>query len=93
MSLVHLEKSVLTFHLREILEGGHKSHPLTWLGLGVLVLGPPLVPKLRPPKPSRRHSPTVAQGITLSQWIAAAQAREHSTTTQAAPESVLVQSR
>ncbi|WP_416668632.1 hypothetical protein [Egbenema bharatensis] len=39
MSLIHLEKSVLTFHFKEILEDGHGNHPLTWLGLSVLMLG------------------------------------------------------
>ncbi|MCC5896758.1 MAG: hypothetical protein JJU32_02420 [Phormidium sp. BM_Day4_Bin.17] len=86
MSLIHLEKSVLTFHFREILEGGDDSHPLTWLGLGVLVFGSPLLPLVsqsRPRRPTRPTRPTsaVRQGIPLSEWIAQAQlaqAQQHS---------------
>lgn len=96
MSLVHLEKSVLTFHFKEILEGEHKSHPLTWLGLGVLMLGPQLVPKLRPTAPARRQAatqpPMVAKGITLSQWIAAARQRERAAGLPAALPEALTRS-
>ncbi|USR90761.1 hypothetical protein NEA10_18375 [Phormidium yuhuli AB48] len=75
MSLIHLEKSVLTFHFKEILEGGDDSHPLTWLGLGVLVFGSPLLPLVSQTRP-RRPTPSrarVREGISLSEWIAQAQ--------------------
>jgi len=80
MSLIHLEKSVLTLHFKEILEDGHGNHPLAWLGLGVLILGPKLLPTVenssqsvsgattRPTLPSSQRS-----GIPLSQWVAAKQ--------------------
>ncbi|OAB57624.1 hypothetical protein AY600_12350 [Phormidium willei BDU 130791] len=81
MSLIHLEKSVLTFHFKEILESGDNSHPLTWLGLGVLLFGSPLLPLLSQP---RRDQPTQSgrrvQGeIPLSEWIAQAQQRSQLT--------------
>jgi len=82
MSIIHLEKSVLTLHLREILEDGHGGHPLTWLGLGLLIFGPKLLPlgakssqPAQPASPQKRltsgHTP-----ISLSQWVAEAQKRE-----------------
>ncbi|MFO8039157.1 MAG: pentapeptide repeat-containing protein [Sodalinema sp.] len=82
MSLIHLEKSVLTFHFKEILESGDNSHPLTWLGLGVLLFGSPLLPLLSQP---RRDQPIQSgrrvQGeIPLSEWIAQAQQRSQLTT-------------
>lgn len=79
MSLIHLEKSVLTFHLKEILEDGHGNHPLTWLSLALLIVGPKLfsttanisqpVTKTRPK--SRGYAP-----MSLSQWVAEARKRE-----------------
>ncbi len=82
MSLIHLEKSVLTFHFKEILESGDNSHPLTWLGLGVLLFGSPLLPLL---SQSRSSQPTPSEGrvqgeIPLSEWIAQAQQRSQLTT-------------
>ncbi|MFP4221031.1 MAG: hypothetical protein ACLFM4_05865 [Phormidium sp.] len=82
MSLIHLEKSVLTFHFKEILESGDNSHPLTWLGLGVLLFGSPLLPRL---SQSRSSQPTQSGGrvqgeIPLSEWIAQAQQRSQLTT-------------
>ena len=80
MSLIHLEKSVFTFHFKEMLEDGHGNDPLTWLGLAVLLFGPKLVPALA--KTSRPVAKTLLkQGFTqtaipLSQWIAEAQKRE-----------------
>ncbi|MCU0568565.1 MAG: hypothetical protein MUF49_18455 [Oculatellaceae cyanobacterium Prado106] len=83
MSLIHLEKSVLTFHLKEILEDGHGNHPLTWLSLGLLILGPKLLSSSskiqpatikktqRPPETRSRATP-----ISLTQWVAEARQRE-----------------
>lgn len=80
MSLIHLEKSVLTFHLKEILEDGHGNHPLTWLSLGILIFGPKVLPsavksqpatKMLKAKRSEEHTQ-----ISLSQWIAEAKHRE-----------------
>jgi len=85
MSLVHLEKSVLTFHFREILEGGHGNHPLVWVGLGVLVLGPKLLPSLsKTSQPATQVKkalpPSRRTEIPLSQWVAEAKKREMSAT-------------
>ncbi|CDM96248.1 MAG: hypothetical protein P5702_06360 [Limnospira sp. PMC 1291.21] len=83
MSLIHLEKSVLTFHFKEMIEDGHGNHPLTWVGLGVLVLGPKLLPAIT--KISQTNTKTVSKPrlsssrrreIPLSQWIAEAKERE-----------------
>jgi len=78
MSLIHLEKSVLTFHLKEILEDGHGNHPLTWLSLGILIFGPKLLPKAAKAQPATQL-PSRRSGhiqITLSQWITEAKQRE-----------------
>lgn len=69
MSLIHLEKSVLTFHLKEILEDGQVNHPLTWLGLGLVILAPKLLPTL-----TKKSHPVTS--MSLSQWIAEAKKRE-----------------
>ena len=83
MSLIHLEKSILTFHLKEILEDGQVNHPLTWLGLSVLIFGPKLLPTF-----AKRSQPVTQKLVTqtkstsgytqisLSQWIAVARKRE-----------------
>jgi hypothetical protein len=85
MSLIHLEKSVLTFHLKEILEDGHGNHPLAWVGLGILILGPkvfPAVAKVTQPatqnlfRSRRSRSPLGYTPMSLSQWIAEAHKRE-----------------
>ncbi|MCU0527349.1 MAG: hypothetical protein MUF72_21290 [Elainella sp. Prado103] len=75
MSLIHLEKSVLTFHLKEIIEDGQSSHPLTWLGLSLLIFAPKLFS--RSPMPTKPQP--LSSGFTpvsLSQWIAEAKKRE-----------------
>jgi hypothetical protein len=80
MSLIHLEKSVLTFHFKEILEDGHGNHPLTWLGLGVLILGPKFLPapSTTPQSAPKNATPkplplSMRSGVPLSQWVAAKQ--------------------
>ncbi|MBD2312550.1 hypothetical protein H6G20_12840 [Desertifilum sp. FACHB-1129] len=78
MSLIHLEKSVLTFHLKEILENGQGNHPLTWLSLGLLILGPRFFatrPQTSQP-PASTPLPSSNAPLTLSQWVAQAQQRE-----------------
>jgi hypothetical protein len=83
MSLIHLEKSVLTFHLKEILDDGHESHPLTWLGLGILIFGPKLLPTVaisQPTTPTRLKTRRSGHTqMSLSQWIAEAKQRELAT--------------
>ena len=74
MSLIHLEKSVLTFHLREFLEDGHTSNQLALLGLGMMLLGPKLLPTIA--KASRpvakqlvKSSHSYRPQITLTEWV------------------------
>ena len=44
MSLIHWDKSVLSFHLKEIIEDGHESHPLALAGLSAIAVSSLLVP-------------------------------------------------
>ncbi|MDV3351183.1 hypothetical protein QGP82_20930 [Leptothoe sp. LEGE 181152] len=74
MSLIHLEKSVITFHFRELLEDGHAGNQLSLLGLGVVLLGPKLLPAIA--KASRpvakqlvKSSYSYRPKITLSEWV------------------------
>lgn len=92
MSLIHLEKSVLNLHFKEILEDGRGNHPLAWLGLGVLVLGPKLLPaitKVSQPvtkNPAKQGLPMSGKTeISLSQWVAEARKRELSAQVKASP--------
>jgi hypothetical protein len=38
MSLIHWDKSVLSFHLKEIIEDGHGGHPLALAGLSAIAV-------------------------------------------------------
>lgn len=80
MSLIHLEKSVLSFHLKEILEDGHGNHPLTWLALGIVLVAPKLTPSVlkshRLTENSSQNQGLTQRSIPLSEWIAQAQERE-----------------
>ncbi len=75
MSFIHLDKSIITFHFKEILEDGHLGGPLTLFGLGALVIGPKLLsggPAARRPKAQNRRvssSPYRPQ-MSLSAWVA-----------------------
>lgn len=44
MSLVHLKKSVVTLHLREMVEDGQTNNQLAILGLGAFLLAPFIAP-------------------------------------------------
>ncbi|MGK7921324.1 MAG: DUF5132 domain-containing protein [Trichodesmium sp.] len=44
MSLIHLRKSVLTLHLREMVEDGQTNNQLAILGLGAIFVGPLVAP-------------------------------------------------
>ena len=73
MSLVHLDKSVLTFHFKEILEDGHLGGPLTLIGLSALIFGPKLLSNLtvmssRTAKPRVKAS-VYRPHISLSEWV------------------------
>ncbi|MEA5420951.1 hypothetical protein VB712_17125 [Spirulina sp. CCNP1310] len=75
MSLIHLDKSVLTFHFKEILETGQGNHPLAWLGLGVLILGTPLLMgsegQANAVRSQKTRSPQTP--MRLTDWIAQAE--------------------
>ena len=44
MSLIHWDKSVLSFHLKEIIEDGHGGHPLALAGLSAIAVSSVLIP-------------------------------------------------
>jgi hypothetical protein len=44
MSILHLNKSVLTLHLREIVEDGNSSNKLALLGFSAIVFAPAIRP-------------------------------------------------
>ena len=44
MSLIHWDKSVLSFHLKEIIEDGYGNNPLALAGLTALAVSSLLVP-------------------------------------------------
>ncbi|MDJ0557363.1 MAG: DUF5132 domain-containing protein [Microcoleaceae cyanobacterium MO_207.B10] len=46
MSLIHLRKSVLTLHLREMVEDGQTNNQLAILGLGAIFFGPLVAPTI-----------------------------------------------
>jgi hypothetical protein len=69
MSFIHLDKSVVTFHFKEILEDGHLGGPLTLVGLGALLIGPKLLAKSQ-----RESASPYRPGMSLSQWVKQQQA-------------------
>lgn len=44
MSLIHWDKSVLSFHLKEIIEDGHGGHPIALAGLSAIAVSSLVVP-------------------------------------------------
>lgn len=44
MSLIHWDKSVVSFHLKEIAEDGHGGHPIALAGLSAIAVSSVLVP-------------------------------------------------
>lgn len=77
MAPVHYDKSILTFHFKEILEDGRVGHPLTLLGLSAILFGPTILPDLaRATKPVAKTlvkatlAPTPS-GLRLSDWVSA----------------------
>jgi hypothetical protein len=83
MSLIHLDKSVLTFHFKEILEDGHFGGPLTLVSLGALLVGPKLLSNLvSTPATTPALVPSSSPyrpGMSLSAWVA--QQQQASSTT------------
>jgi len=69
MSFIHLDKSVITFHFKEILEDGHLGGPLTLMSLGALLLGPKLLSQ-----PQSRSNSPYRPGVSLSEWVKQQQA-------------------
>jgi hypothetical protein len=70
MSFIHFDKSIVTFHFKEILEDGSLGNPLALLGLGALVVGPKLLShRSRSNSPNRPH-------MGLAAWVAM-QAEHH----------------
>ena len=43
MSLIHWDKSVLSFHLKEIIEDGHGGHPVALAGLSAIAVSSLLI--------------------------------------------------
>ena len=85
MSFIHLEKSIVTFHFKEILEDGHLGGPLTLFGLGALIIGPKLLAKGSTPQRSLVRKRGISSSpyrphVSLSEWVAthAAQQRTSS---------------
>jgi hypothetical protein len=69
MSFIHLDKSVITFHFKEILEDGHLGGPLTLMSLGALLFGPKLLSQSQK-QPTSPYRP----GVSLSEWVKQQQA-------------------
>jgi hypothetical protein len=46
MSFIHWDKSVLSFHLKEIIEDGNGNHPVALAGLSVIAANVLLVPAI-----------------------------------------------
>lgn len=44
MSLIHWDRSVLSFHLKEILEDSAGNHPIAIAGLGIITVSSFLIP-------------------------------------------------
>lgn len=81
MSFIHLDKSIITFHFKEILEDGHWGGPLTLFGLGALVIGPKLLASgsttRRPTAQKQRVSSSPYRPhMSLSAWVATQAAQQ-----------------
>lgn len=82
MSLIHLDKSVLSFHFKEIVEDGHFGGPLTLVGLVALMFGPRLLSNSKvsnaasTSKIGQSHgcfTSPYRPGISLSGWVSQTQ--------------------
>jgi len=81
MSFIHLEKSVVTLHFKEMLEDGHFGGPLTLVGLGALLVGPKLLSSLSTTTPPATQTQGKAAssyrpGMSLSEWVAQAKQQQ-----------------
>jgi hypothetical protein len=82
MSFIHLHKSVITFHFKEILEDGHLGHPLTLVGLGALLIAPKLLSKAVSQNAESQQRSLVPSpaGLKLTEWVAIAQHQQYLST-------------
>ncbi len=79
MSFIHLDKSIVTFHFKEILEDGHLGGSLSWLGLGALLLAPTLLSSTSASKPSSTSAKPASSyrpGMSLAEWVASEQQKQ-----------------
>lgn len=80
MTLIHIHKSVVTFHFKEILEDGHLGGPLTLVGLGALLVGPKLLSSLTSTASANptqtKATSSYRPGISLSEWVANAKQQQ-----------------
>ncbi|MBE7383342.1 MAG: hypothetical protein F6J95_018235 [Leptolyngbya sp. SIO1E4] len=95
MSLIHLDKSVITFHFKEILEDGHLGGPLTLVGLGALILGPKLLSSLTESvgpatNASVKSGSPYRPQMSLSDWVANAMQQQKASTAQTVDENTPV---
>ena len=81
MSLIHLDKSLITFHFKEILEDGHIRSPYALIGLGALIFGSKLLSNLAkassPAAKTRvKSSSPYRPHMSLSEWVANAKKQQ-----------------
>ena len=76
MTFIHLNKSIVTFHFKEILEDGHLGGPLTLVGLGALLVGPKLLSNLSTPTTTPSKGNSYRPGMSLSEWVAHAKQKQ-----------------
>lgn len=81
MSLLHFDKSVLTFHFKEILDDGHIGGPFTLIGLSALIFGPKLLSTLAKAsspatKTQVKSSSLYRPYMSLSEWVANAKKQQ-----------------
>jgi hypothetical protein len=81
MSLIHLDKSVVSLHVKEILEDGHLGGPLTLMSLSALFFGPKLLSNLtvaprRVTQRSTSANSPYRPCMSLSAWVAHVQKQQ-----------------
>ena len=92
MSLVHLDKSVITFHFKEILEDGHLGGPLVLVSLSALIFGPKLISSLaNTPSSSTNPAPVKSKSpfrphMSLADWVAHAKKQQEMLPTNSAAQ-------
>lgn len=79
MAWIHLDKSVITFHVKEMIEDGCQQDLTALLGLGAVLVGPVVVRSLLQSLHQRQRP------IALSDWITQAQQTAPAPTLRLAP--------